>query len=531
MSIPNASSSRGTAAWLAACLLWTGCGWTGSDAPERKGGGGDLRVLIPSEPRDLDPNSARDEASLLLAPNLYSRLVMLASDARILPDLAESWEIGKGGTEYTFRLRKGVRWHDGHPFRAADVLWTLKNQARRPSFSGEAYRKIAAVEAPDERTVVVRLREPWSPFLPMIAAYGAFILHPPHSPDETVPRPRPIGTGPFKLLAWEKGRRIVLGANPAFFRRGPFLDRVVYKFEPDGERGPQRLLRGEADYLILRPRLAGLPSLSRHPELRVVTSPGDGQYSLIFNLRRRPFQDLRVRQAINHALDRPALLSRALYGYGTPGLGFYTPAVAWAFNPAARVPELDHARARSLLDAAGLPTGPHGVRFKATLLTPSISPFSDVARAAADQLAALGIVLRIEETPGREWIARTSQRHDFDIALMGGSLGPDPEILNLRFGSRGTFQFTGYQSPEFDAAVAAGARAVDTAQRARAYFRAQEILARDLPLAPLLDGASVTICRRGVTGLPHLEARGLVAELELSLVRLRGASAVAENRR
>ncbi|HEY9422759.1 MAG TPA: ABC transporter substrate-binding protein, partial [Thermoanaerobaculia bacterium] len=316
---------------LAVWLLWTGCGRTGSDAPERKGGGGEIRVLLPAEPRDLDPNATQDEIGLLVAPNLYSRLVMIDSDSNVLPDLAESWDVRQGGLEYIFHLREGVRWHDGHPFRAADVRWTLEHQARRPTFASDVYRKIAGVETPDERTVIVRLREPWAPFLSMIASYGAFILHQPHSPKETVPRPTPIGTGPFRFVAWEKGRRIVLGANLDFFRRGPFLDRVIYEFEPDYDRGPQRLIDGKSDLLVVRPSLDSLPRLARNPELRVATFPGDGQYSLMFNLRRRPFQDLRVRRAVNQAIDRPALLARALHGYGTPGFGFYTPAMAWAF--------------------------------------------------------------------------------------------------------------------------------------------------------------------------------------------------------
>jgi peptide/nickel transport system substrate-binding protein len=531
MFIRNANSWRGAAALVAACLLWAGCGGAGSGSPERKGGGGELRVLLPAEPRDLDPNGIQDEVSLLLAPSLYNRLVMTDADSRILPDLAGSWEVSQDGLRYTFHLRDGVRWHDGHPFQASDVLWTLEHQARRRSLGEGAYRRIAGVETPDERTVVVRLREPWSPFLAMIASYGAFILHPPHSPGEKVPRPRPIGTGPFKLQAWEKGRRIVLGANHDYFRTGPFLDRVVYEFEPDPHRGPQRLINGEADYLVVRPPLGILPRLARNPELRVATFPGDGQYSLLFNLRRRPFQDLRVRRAFNMAIDRPALLTRALFGYGTPGMGFYTPAVAWAFNPSARAPELDLAGARSLLDQSGFQPDAQGIRLRAKLLTPSVSPFYDVARAAAGQLAAAGIELQVEMVSGREWIARTTRSHDFEVALMGGSLGPDPEILNLRFGSRSPVQPTGYSNPEFDAAIAEGARALDLSRRARAYFRAQEILARDLPMAPLADGASVTICRRGVTGLPRLEARGLVSDFDFSLVRVRGASAMAEGRR
>jgi peptide/nickel transport system substrate-binding protein len=118
------------------------------------------------------------------------------------------------------------------------------------------------------------------------------------------------------------------------------------------------------------------------------------------------------------------------------------------------------------------------------------------------------------------WVERAMRGHDFDLTLVGGSQGPDPENLNVRFGSRGTSQIMGYESPELDAALAAGSGATDLALRARAYYRAQEILARDLPVVPLAEGIHVTIARRGVTGLPWVEGRGLVPDQELSLVRV-----------
>jgi peptide/nickel transport system substrate-binding protein len=501
-------------ALLLAVLLGTGCGRERPSLLETKGGGGELRVVLPAEPLDLDPNSFRDEISLLVAPNLYSRLVMLDADSRIHPDLAKSWEVGRGGLEYTFHLREGVRWHDGRRFKAADVRWTLEHLARRPSWAAEALRRIAAVETPDERTVVVRLTEPWAPFIATLAAHGVFIL-----PAGATGRSKtPIGTGPFKFLEWIPGQRIVLTANLGFFRPGPFLDRVVFRFQPDPERSLEMLLANQADHVVGRPPLAILHRLARDPRLRVVTSPSDARYLLAFNLRRSPFGDLRVRQAVNRALDRSELLARAFYGYGAPGLGFYTPAVAWAYNPSARAPEFDPVQARALLDAAGLRPDTRGVRLEPELLFSS--PVQDIARVVADQLRAVGIAVRLTAVSNGGWIERAIRRHDFDLALVGGNQGPDPENLNSRFGSRGPAQFLGYGNPEFDAAVATGARTVDLAQRARAYFRAQEILARDLPVAPLAESVQVTVCRREVVGLPRLEGRGLVAEQEYSLVRV-----------
>jgi len=515
-----------TAALLAALLLplCTACSRPPSSPLEAKGGGGELRVILPAEPENLDPNSPRDEISLIVAPNLYNRLLMLDADSRLHPDLAESWEVGRDGREYTFHLRQGVLWHDGRPFEAADVQWTFQHLAGRPGFAAEALRRIAAVQTPDEHTVVLRLREPWAPFLSTLAGNGTFILPRPLARETRESgRAAPVGTGPFRFSEWVPGRRIVLTANRSFFRRGPFLDRVVYLIEPDLTRGPALLVADQADYAVLRPPPAVLLRLALDPRLKVVTSSTDGRYYLAFNLRRRPFSDHRVREAVNRVLDRPALLERALFGYGAPALGFYTPAVAWAYNPAAQAPPFDPARARALLDAAGLRPDSRGIRLEPKFLCPTVPPYPEICQVVADQLRTAGIAVRLESIRPHSLMERAFQNHDFDLIVIGGNQGPDPENLNLRFGSHGNSQIMGYESPEMDAALAEGSRTVDLANRARAYFRAQKILARDLPIAPLAEAVNVTLCRRGVTGLPRMEARGLVPENELSLVRVHPA--------
>lgn len=508
------------AALLAALVLWTGCGQGEPTSPGE--GDTEFRVLLPAEPKSLDPNSPRDEIALVFAPNLFSRLVALDTDSRLLPDLAESWEVERGGLAYTFKLREGVRWHDGEPFTAEDVRWTLERLKRRPSFAVEALRRIVAIEVPDEHTVVLRLAEPWAPFLSVLAGDGAFILprHRAAALDGAGPLRDPVGTGPFKLAGWTPGQRIALAANLDFFRPGPYVDRVVYRFVPAAAHGSDLLLQGAVDLLMIRPPLQLLPGLSRDPRVKVSSGPTESRYYLVFNLRRRPFGEHRVREALNRALDRPALVRRALHGYGAPGYGFYTPSIAWAYNTRATAPAFDLDRARALLDESELAPGPRGVRFEPTLVSTDLPPMRDLAREVAAQFRAVGVGVRVVLVPHTEWLDRTLGRSDFDLTILGGSHGPDPENLNLRFGSRGAFPFQGYASAAFDQAVAEGARTVDLARRTRAYARAQEILARDLPIAPLAEGVRITVCRVEVTGLPQTEARGLVPRGDFSLVRV-----------
>jgi peptide/nickel transport system substrate-binding protein len=501
-------------AWCLAALLWgAGCGARGVRPPLPAGRGGDLRIALPYEPRTLDPNSARDETAVLLAPNLYSRLIALDADSRLLPDLAASWTVEDRGLRYVFRLRDGVRWHDGEPFSAGDVRWTFEQLAKRPGLAAEAVRRIAAVETPDERTVEIRLREPWAPFLTALASYGTYIL-PRHLAGRT---DTAVGTGPFRLGSWVRGRRLTLLANRSFHRPGPYLDRLVYIIGGDPGQVTEMLLRGAVDYSLLRPPQELLARLRKSTDLRIVTSPSDARYYFGFNFRRRPLDDHRVREAVNRAIDRQELLDRALHGYGAPALGFYTPAVAWAYNGDAHVPPFDRPRARQLLAAAAAP--PRGEPLRLDLVAPILEPYAAMAGLLRDQLRTVGIELRPVLLPPAELLERTLSRHDFDLAMIAGSEGPDPASLSGRFGSRGPIQIMGYNSPEFDAAVAEGARTIDPQRRAQAYFRAQAILARDLPVAPLVESVHLAIFRRGISGLPQVEARGLVPAYEYSLVR------------
>src|SRR6185436_17230856 len=166
-----------------------------------------------------------------------------------------------------------------------------------------------------------------------------------------------------------------------------------------------------------------------------------------------PWPGRRVLEAINRAIDRQELLDRALHGFGAPAFGFYTPAIGWAYNGGAHVPAYDPARARALLAEAGLRGSPGRPALSLELLAPPISPMPETVQVLTRQLAAVGIAVRTVFLPLDQLLERAMARHDFDLVLIGGSQGPDPENLNLRFGSRGTLQFMGYESPRLDASL------------------------------------------------------------------------------
>jgi peptide/nickel transport system substrate-binding protein len=498
-------------------VILAGCAPHAAQPRSIKGGDGTLRLSFIGEPQTLNPNIGPDEAALVITTNLFNRLISLASDGNVIPELAERWDEADDGLSYTFYLRSDVRWHDGRPLTAEDVRVTLL-RVTKESVNREVGSRIADVTVPRPQVVVVRLDKPWAAFLPSFAWYGTSIL-PAHiyGQNSWANHPanlQPVGTGPFKLKLWEPGKRIVVERNDDYFGPGPYLDQVEYRFAATAEESAEHLLRGDVDLLMGRPPAPLLEMLTKTPGLRVAIAPGDGRTYLTFNLRRQPLDDIRVRRAINMAIDRRAIVDEALAGLGAPATGFYTPAVAWAYNGNARAPAYDPAGARRLV-ASSVPPG-----YVATLLCSTHGSGALLAEKIGAQLGAVGLRVRTRAVPPQEYFRLIFESHDFDLAVLAGSQGPDPDALTARFASNGGSQVMGYSNTELDSVLARGGTSSDMSVRSTAYFRAQEILAEDLPIAPLVENVRVTISRAGIRGLPQDDARGLVPEFMYNLVRL-----------
>lgn len=280
------------------------------------------------------------------------------------------------------------------------------------------------------------------------------------------------------------------------------------------------IARGESEYTLARPSYERIRELQTSPNVVIRTFPHPARYYVGFNLRRKPFDDLRVRQAVSMALDRPAMVDRAVFGYGIPAFGFYTPAIPWAYNAEARAPGYDVAAAEKLFDQAGVARNANGVRATWTFVTFNAAPFKELATAMQHDLRRVGVELALELVAPNDFSPRVVAQRDFDLALANGSQGPDPDNLNFRFGSRGGYQFMGLVNAEVDAALEEGARLTKLEDRARAYFRAQDVLARELPFLPVMENVQFIIAHARVSGLPHVQARGLVTFQNYSLVRL-----------
>lgn len=486
--------------------------------------GGTLVVAYWDDPISFNPDAKVDDAGYGIYQNIFNKLVTLDADYNIIPDLAEKWEISPDGKTYTFHLAKNVKWHDGQPFTAEDAKWTLETIIEKKGQAFANLQVIDKVEAPDPATLVVTLKQPNAPFLSFLAWYGTFIM-PKHiyAGTDWLNNPanqKPVGTGPFRFVEWQKGDHITLEANPDYFKGAPLLDKVIYRIIPDASTALQAFLNGEVDVDQTRPSLSEVPNLQKTPGVKVMVLPAPSRHYVTFNFTKDPTRKLELRKAVALAINRQEIVEKALKGFGAPAKGFYTPAIAWAYNDKATLPDYNPEEAKKILDQAGFKPDKDGVRLRLTLPYFTGAEWKDIATIIKANLKEVGIDVKLEELEISAWMKKVIDNKDFDLTLLDGFQGPDPDNLRLRVGTKGSIQFMGYSNPEIDRLLEEAAGKTTTAERAPLYFKVQELMAQDLPIVPLSEVVTLWLFRDYVHGLSVLEGKGKVTFNDYSLVWL-----------
>ena len=491
---------------LAVALLGAACGGGDeeeADAPKRPAAeerryGGTL-VVASGDPGLLNPALTPSGTTHPVTGQIFNGLVRLDRQFKPQPDLAERWEVSDDGKTYTFHLARGVRWHDGRPFTSADVEFSfeqvlVKLHPRTRTLAGV----ISAVDTPDDNTVVFRLKSRYTPFLLWLDEDNAAIL-PRHLYEGTDPltnpaNAKPVGTGPFKFESALKGDRITLVRNPDYFKKGlPYLDSIVFRVNLAPPQAVQAFQAGEVH--LLSPNPPQVEALKARPGT-VVTEAGREGFArvirLIPNLRRKPFDDVRVRQAIAHAIDRDFIAKTVYAGLYAPATGpvsrglseFYTDDVA-------KYPR-DLAKAAALLDEAGLRPGGDGVRLRVPFIFDQ--GFAPVADLLKQQLGEVGIALDLQLMEFNAWVKKLYIDWDFDLGYSQFTDPPDPDI-----GLRGRFTCDnivkapfanggGYCNPKVDELFARAASTPDGSERVEMYREIQSTLVDDQNQIFLIDG-------------------------------------------
>ncbi len=451
--------------------------------------GGTLIVRTHREPTQFNPNyELVAEAEFYV--QTYQKLVDISDISfEVIPSLAQSWEISADYKTFTFYLHENVKFHDGTPMTSADVKWSYESVLENQGYFFSQLEHIDKIETPDDYTVIFKLSETDSTFLNVIGRVYAPVVLPKHLYEGTDPltnpfNQNPVGTGPFKFKEWIKGSHFTLEANKDYYLGRPFLDEIIFKYIPNDAVYQLQLKTGQVHFGIFSPSLSAISDLEK--ESHIVTD-GFVEPGVIlwvgFNLAREPYDDLRVRKAIGHAIDVYDLNEKAWYGliYPNPYVLGQKGFPEWSFNPDAKMPEYNPAESERLLDEAGLPRGSDGVRFSAKLVTWTSMEAPVFAEVLKEYLGDVGIEIEIEVYEFGTYKEVVINNREYDISLGGGNHGPDPSNTELFFGSTGYRNSMGYVNEEVDALYAEGKAGITIEERQPAYWRIQEILAEELP--------------------------------------------------
>jgi ABC-type transport system substrate-binding protein len=444
-------------------------------------------MVIESSPLNLDPRIGTDAQSERIGELIFEGLLRRDDSFELRPRLAESWEVPDPLT-YVFHLRRGVRFHDGRPMTSADVKWTLDSllDGTVRSAKSSAYRYIDRVEAPEEFTVIIRLKEPYAALLWNLSD-GAIGVVPAGARDEVARNP--VGTGPFRFVSHEQDRRVLLERNPDYWGTPAALDRVRFNVVPDATTRALELRKGSADVEL--DALPGdmVPMLARQPRLRLEHAPGTSYQYLAMNLRDPVLKDVRVRQALAYAIDRGPMIHYLAHDLARPANSILPPQ-HWAYDPAAAWYPHDPTKARELLDAAGYRAGPDGVRFHLLMKTSTDEGTRLFCAVLQQQLREVGIALDLRSYEFATFYADVVKGafQLYSLRWVGGS-NQDPDVFENVFDSASFAPRRAnrgyYSNPEVDRLIAEGRRSVDTKRRAAIYSRLQQLLNRDLPYVHL----------------------------------------------
>lgn len=461
-----------------------------------------LVVAQTGDPGALNPAVTTSGSTHPVTDQIFNGLVGLDEQLRPVPELAERWTIEDGGRTYRFALRAGVLWHDGTPFTSADVKFTfeqalLKYHSRtRAALEGV----LISVDTPDHLTAVFRLTRPYSPLLQRLDVVEASIIprhqYEGHDLLAGGPTRRPVGTGPFRFVSYTAADRVILERNPSYFRTGlPYLERIVFRIMPNAASSVAALEAGDLDFVTSVPgpdiaRLRGLPDLSVVPS-RGGSGGSACQDVLIPNLTRPPFDDVKVRRAFAHALDRRYIVDRVYFGQGAPATGPISRHLSWAYTPDVRQYPHDQAEAGRLLDEAGWKRKPGGERLSLTFT--HATNHQRLGQALREQLKAVGIDLKLQTLDFNAAVEQVFARKAFDLGLASYCNGADPDIGVRRVyvsSSIGPYPFSngaGYRNGRIDALFHEAATYPGMEERRRRYVEIQRILAEDVPYFWLID--------------------------------------------
>lgn len=440
------------------------------------------------EPPNLDPTSGAAAATdEIVYANLFEGLTRFAPDGSIQPALAKSWDVEEDGKVYVFHLQEGVDFHDGAKFTAEDVVFSLNRARAEDSTNAQKvlFEGIESVEALDPATVKVTLTSPDGNF-PFKMAWGDAVMVDEASAANLATKP--IGTGPFKFDQWVQGDRVILSDYANYWGEKPALTGVTFRFIGDPTAAFAAMMAEDIDAFPRFPALETLPQLGADPRFTVINGTTEGETILAMNNAKPPLDNIKVRQAIAHAINRGDIINGAMFGYGTPiGSHFapHHPDYVDLTEQSAYDPEA----AKALLEESGV--GPVKLRL-ALPPTPYARRGGEIIAA---QLREVGIETEVTNMEWAQWLESVFKGGDFDLTVISHT-----EPLDIDIYARNDYYFH-YDKPEFVALMEKLQATLDPAARSDLYKQAQKMIADDYVNAFLFQLPNAGVANAKIDGL------------------------------
>jgi peptide/nickel transport system substrate-binding protein len=443
------------------------------------------------EPPGLDPTVAAAAAiGEVTHYNVFEGLTKIQMDGAVTPLLAESWVATPDGKTYTFRLKKGVKFSDGAAFDAQAVKFSFE-RAKAPGSTNKAkkavFDNLARVEVVDAHTVILVLDNGDAALPFRLGENTAVILHPASAAQAAT---KPVGTGPFKLENWAKGSAITLVKSPSFRDAAKVkLNKATFRFINDPSAQVAALLAGDIDGMPRFGAFNAIKQFQGDKRFTVEVGSTSGKGLLAVNNKRKPFDDVRVRRALAHAIDRKAFIDGAQEGLGKP-IGSHFAPTDLGYQDLTGVYKYDPERAKALLKEAGISTP-----LNVTLTLPPPPYARKGGEIVAAQLAKVGINAKIENVEWAQWLSGPF-KGNFDLTIIN-----HVEPLDYATAYADPNYYFGYDSAKFRGFVATLAATQDMKEKARLWRDIQRQLAEDAVNVFIWNPAQVAVFKRGLRGL------------------------------
>ena len=478
--------------------------------------GGRVVEAMLADASNLIPPLSSDSASHEVADLIYVGLLKYDKDLNLVPYAAESFEVLEGGRLIRFKLREDIRWFDGRPLTAEDVRFTyeLMIDPETPTAYAGDYEMVSSFTVTGPYSFEVRYDEP---FAPALGSWGMAILPEHVLKGEDLRNTKyirdPLGAGPYKLTKWVSGDHVVLTANEDYFEGRPNIDQVVYRIIPDQATQFLELKAGNLDLMGLAPLDAVY--MTHGPFWRENFHKFEYLSStylyLGYNLKKPLFQDVRVRQALDYAIDEEEIVQGVLLGKGVVATGPFKPGT-WAYGRGVTPRPFDPGKALELLAEAGWTDSNgdgildrDGKDFVFTILTnQGNSQRIKTATIIQYRLAQIGIRVAIRTVEWAAFLREFIDKGRFDALVMGWSLPAEPDPYDVWHSSKaveGGLNFVNYINPELDALLEAGRATLDQGERQRIYEQVQDILHRDQPYCFLYVPLNLPIVQARIQGI------------------------------